>query len=112
PNSIRGSLLACYRGNAGQNLGLLSDLVKEVDSRKVRDIFRALKLSPSTGSLGVDDALGNAFSREVREGFDQLGVFEKGQSTSTRLGTPEDSGSRRVLDGASLGECVNWCVVL
>lgn len=96
-SSIGGSLLSSNGGESSEGLGLLTDLGQEIGAVEVGDIVSDLELSVSTGSLSVDNSLGDSLSVEVGEQVDQGKVLEQERSVLA-----DSLGGEGVLDGVTV----------
>jgi len=69
--------LATDGGETDGHLGLGSDILEELDCGDIREGVSRLEVTVGSGTLGVDDTLGNAFSVEVSEKIDVVEILEK-----------------------------------
>ncbi len=81
---VGGATLAGHRGEAGEHLGLLADLLEQLGAGVLADVVSDGEGAECARALGVHAALGNDLAVEVGQLFQQPHVFH--QQRATRAG--------------------------
>lgn len=107
PSAVGGALFATDSRESGDATRLLAHLVEHVHVCQVGDIICDFEFTVGSGTLGVDDTLGNALTIEVGKEVDQVEVLE--QERTIRA---DALRSLWVEDGAAIGGGVNRLLVV
>jgi hypothetical protein len=80
-NAISRSSFTCNSWESQEQRGSLSDRIQELSLSKFSNIVSHLEVAVSTGSLGVDDSLGDSLSVKLGELVNQVEVLEEDGSS-------------------------------
>lgn len=99
--SIGGTLLTTDGGETADSLGLGANALEEVGAGQVGDIVSDLEDTVSTGTLGVDNTLGNSLTVEVSKDVNEVEVLEQKRTMLANA-----LGSTGVGDGGTVRSSV------
>lgn len=100
--SVGRTLLATNGGKSGKGSGALANLAEEVGAGQVRNVVSDLKVTEGTGTLGVDDTLGDSLAVKVGEQVNEVVVLEKKRTVGANA-----LRSQRVGNGSTVRGCVD-----
>lgn len=105
--TVGGTLLTTDGREAHKGLGLLANTLEHVNGGDVTDVVGDLEFTVGTGTLGVDDTLGDSLAVKVGQQIDQVEVLKEQRTITTN-----PLGGLRVKDGAPIGGSVGGVFVV
>ncbi len=105
--TISRALLATNGREASDTWSLLADTSQHVNRGNVADIIGNLELAIGTGSLGVDNTLGDSLPVEMGEKINQVEVLKQERTIGAN-----SLPARRMMDGIAIGGSVHRLLIV